>query len=673
MSAEAMTLSTSLSFVITGASGGAWESLARSLQSGAPAGTSLQPASAVAVGSTCVVWLVESPRTVLALALAADPDVKPVTVLDAWCVSAQQALRTLQRQPQQCLLLDAREAATHPDALARACTRHFGVAWQAPSAPPDVATPDALRRAIAEVALLGHRRARALFEELTASCTPLIDMLEATEDAPDLASATTRLTDLEEVEREAAALSSRVAELTESLEEAERARDLLQVQTRELQELNAAEESSTVALAEVEGLLAIERQRLAAAEALAGRRSEELAAAQARMTALEQSLAEARRQSRAGSSPGTAVAKASAPVAPAGAEADKSVALLKAEKREGALILVQLHQVQEELERYYLENEKLRTARPAGRAFDWHVDHASIGAVRDKAPFRELSFVLRGVRMGHRALPELHVRLVDHHGHAGLVLFTTPAGAPLSAWSASGEEGGCEYMLLVPSGWKCRPLFDALSRTDWHLVQALAARMATLVQERGDKLAPRWRATALRLQRQLAGLPSRWRFDNLRLSPGPEEGDTTVQFEAVDVAGQAFDKVTLRWAAGSNGRPKGLEWELDDSGVPALGGWPLTEDGAPVTCWRMGLNLSALVGAGRGPWQALGPIDRTIVLAMLERLPVALRGVSANGPVNGEAARLAGLTTRLAPVARQAMRVPSWRRLARSMLGRSRV
>lgn len=676
-----MTLSNSLSFVITGASGGAWEALARSLQSGAPSGTTLQPASAVAVGaSSRVVWLVESPRTVLALALAADPTVKAVTVLDAWCVSAQQALRTLQRQPQHCLLLDAREAVSHPEALARVCTRHFGVAWQAPSAQPDVATPDALRRAIAEVALLGHRRARALFEELTASCTPLIDMLDATEDGPDLASATAHLTHLEGIEREAAALSGQVADLTQSLQEVERARDLLQAQIRELQESSAAEESSKAALAEVEATLAeveatlaIERQRLAAAEALAGQRSEELTAARARTAALEQSLAEARRRSPPVSNPPTAVAKVTAPVAAAGVQVDKSDALLQAEKREAALILVQLHQVQEELERYYLENEKLRATRSAGAAFDLQIDQASIGAVRDKAPFRELNFLLQGVRIGNRVLSELHARLVDHHGHAGLVLFVTPDGAPLSAWSASGEEGGREFMLLVPFGWKCRPLFDALSRTDWQLVQALAARVATLVQERGDKLAPRWRATALRLQRQLAGLPARWRFDGMRLSPGPEEGDSTVQFEAVDVAGQTFDKVTLRWAAGSAGRPKGLEWELDESGIPALGGWPLTEDGAPVLCWRMGLNLSAMVGSGRGQWQALGPIDRTIVLAMLERLPIALRGVSSNGPVNGEAARLAGLTTRLAPVARQAMRLPSWKRVARSMLGRPTV
>ena len=125
--------------------------------------------------------------------------------------------------------------------------------------------------------------------------------------------------------------------------------------------------------------------------------------------------------------------------------------------------------------------------------------------------------------------------------------------------------------------------------------------------------------------------------------------------------------------AGSSSRPKGLEWEIDQSGIPALGGWPLTEDGAPVSCWRMGLNLAALVGKGRGQWQALGPIDRTIVLAMLERLPAALRGVSSNASVNGDAARLASHTTRLAPVARQAMRLPSWKRVARSMLGRPSV
>jgi len=172
---------TSISFVITGAAGGAWEPLARPLQSGAPAGTVLQPASVVAAGVPGrVVWLVESPSTALALALVTDPTVKAATVLDAWCVSAQQALSTLQRQPQLCLLLDAREAASYPDAAAWVCARHFGVAWQAPSTPADVATPDALRKALAEGALATHRRARALFEELSASCTPLADMLDGT-------------------------------------------------------------------------------------------------------------------------------------------------------------------------------------------------------------------------------------------------------------------------------------------------------------------------------------------------------------------------------------------------------------------------------------------------------------------------------------------------------------
>ncbi|EAR21661.1 coiled-coil domain-containing protein [Nitrococcus mobilis] len=311
-------------------------------------------------------------------------------------------------------------------------------------------------------------------------------------------------------------------------------------------------------------------------------------------------------------------------------------------RQENELLLLQLHQVQEELEHYFLENQKLKgraetnQTKPQLQALQ--VADIQIAGVCEEAPFHHLNFSLRDVTQGPRRFDALDVRLVEHHGEPGLVVFTAREGvAPLSSWTESGKEQDRAFMLLHPQHKTSKALFARMTASDWLLINDLAALMQTTLRNAADarpRLAARWGLVCQRLREQLAELPPVLRYDRAQVAHIADAAgklEITLRLGNAMFQQRAYFSLCVRLClSGGSGVRADLPASLvflapaERGTLPPLSIWPLTDAGdwAQEHALRFGKGLSG--AKKRAQWQALDSHDREFVASLLYGLPAAL-------------------------------------------------
>jgi hypothetical protein len=526
--------------------------------------------------------LVESPVSTLAAWMQAPTEGTVGDALAFWHAGAQRLLGHIQRNPERCLVVSADEAARAPAAFAERVGQWLGIELAANAA--DINPPiddDAIAAALADAAVRRRPAVAALFQHLHACCVPLVDGADVlgidSFGSPDIDAAVQTLAE-----------SRQCCERL--LSEDEQLRSELQGTRQKLQPALLARQQAS-------------EKAAAAARQLAEARKE-AATLQAELAALKQS--------------------------PTG-----TAALLAEARQESELLLLQLHQVQEELEHYYLEYRKLqerggaavpRTPVPSD-AFS--IGQLQIDGERDTPPHRELSLSLRQLAIGDRRFASLQLRLVEHVGRPGIAIFAPPgADRPLSAWQDSGSEDGRPYLLFVPTDPNSRAFWQRLPRTDWAFLAALPPMIEQAIGSAGNAYTG-WAQLARRLAQQFDELPPRLRYDDIEISA--EATGFALRFVAVQFGHRQFDHVDLRWQPG---RSVDLILPTDSNAIPPLSNWPLTADGAHQTAWRIpvGKDLSRRDQAQR--WSELSQGDRAFVLALLDALPA--------GPARLDPEKLAG-------------------------------
>lgn len=611
-----------------------------------------------------LVVCVENPAAGLAAAMASGALQEPREWIAAWCVDAQRVLRQAHRDPSRCLLLDADEARRVPQAFANACRDRFGVDVTLPSASDQPLATDPLSLALAEALLFADRHAQSLLAELQASCA-LLDA-HAFSATPvhtglriDGAAAARRLQDLHADQQAAAhaainaanenlALRGVVTEQTAAVQAGTRQLKALQAR------LDQAEAQGKAAFAENELMLlqlhqvqeeleqqylqcrALESEvaaRVPAADLQAAQKALAQAQAAADKAATDRA-AQVQQLTQARDEHSKLAAEQTRLAADRKAQLDQSDKQLKASAQENELMLLQLQQVQEELEHYYLECRKLEAAAasiPAMGLID--VSAAEVLPVTERVawPHRELTFTLRQVRVAERSIPEATVRLVEHHGHPGLVVFGGAQKPQLiESWRQSGEEDGQPYSLLIPADANSQPIFNAMDSTDWLVTLALAALFEKRLSDPALQLAAHWKQLARRLREQLQEMPCRFRFDSLDVAPAgePGSGELAFNFGQVHCGTRQLPRLSVHWRP--SGPQAGLTLLCGPDGIPPLPTWPDDERG--VVPDRLRLPL----GSGVGPqdrrlcWQRLMPADLQFVLALLAAWPEALSRVPAD-------------------------------------------
>jgi hypothetical protein len=326
-------------------------------------------------------------------------------------------------------------------------------------------------------------------------------------------------------------------------------------------------------------------------------------------------------------------------------ERDKAIA-------ERAHVLLALHEVQDEFERFAADSGEARMGTPSRSPSP----DLKIFDVEESAPHRHLRCELRGLKLPGRDVELAEVRLIEHRLKPGLALFRQPTGeALLSIWQPDGNEDGRDFMLLIPTDTQGRRRVEQLATSDWRTVKAIARLLEASITAYAAAT-PRWRIVAARLSLQLDALPLRFRYDSVQAAPDDHDRSATVvRFGNVSFGDRDLAAVELRWMPAN----RVLEWVAPGASDPLpFGNWPVSESGLPTPRWRFPVGAGASAHK-RDQWQALSDVERQLVMSVLDALPAA------------GGAQLAASAAALHKEARRAIGALAVRQVARRLLGRT--
>lgn len=577
-------------------------------------------------------FLIEEPSTALAAALPL-PD--GVTIAE-WStrqeVAVQSIRRHLQRHPVRSLCLVLQELADAPQAAGDLLRDRLGVTVHVDADLVHLEGPSELNRALASMLLAPEKQLAHCTAELLATCQPLADLpADGRSAQPDGGLVLRELATLTEhaavgprLRAQIAEFESRNEQLDQRLAESERARTDL---TARLARLGAEVELARKACESQQETLRVAQARLE--QETAGKH--QLAAM---LDARSAELAEARTCAR----PPTDETADELKLLAAEAEAHQADAARlssspahTALQRENELLLVHLHEVQEELEQYLLEQRALvqRFGR-VGSGVPLFVEECQVERVRDVRPHLELELRLRGVRLGEAlTFEQLKLRLVEHNARPGVVLALEPGLARqfLSSWVETGLEGASPYMLIIPSDSAGRACLQTLPTSDWDALLALVHCLNMELAEAPATKATRWPAVAGHLARQLAELPPKLRYDRLKVT---RAADTyTITFGNLIFGERRLDLLQLQWQPDA-ALPLAVLAPASPDSMPPLDEWPRNNEGKREPSVTVPVGKLGFLHKRR-QWLRLSATDRGLLLGLLDALPAVAQAGRADG------------------------------------------
>jgi|GEM_PF-1084669 len=332
----------------------------------------------------------------------------------------------------------------------------------------------------------------------------------------------------------------------------------------------------------------------------------------------------------------------------------QAAAEVQTQRQENALLLSQLHDVQEELERYYLDNQRLRDEatternRPARalQSSELAFEIEAVGCDAGLSDARDVAWNLAGLRLHQRSLPVLKLRTRVEQGVAAFVIQRADPGshAPLLRWPVTEREA--DELLLSPvagadDGGKHRAAVIAqLASSDWALLRTLPRLLGQALQDGRVALPgahdPRTLHQALgRTEQMLAWLPHLLRFDDVELFG--QQFDTTrsvigLRLRQLSVQGRRIQQLEFQLQATPSG--DGLDGPVYLIFGEAAVGFPL-ETWLPNAKGASGQPMSGIALGPDGPstavWNALSAHDRQFITALVDSLPLTIVLLQAGG------------------------------------------
>lgn len=240
------------------------------------------------------------------------------------------------------------------------------------------------------------------------------------------------------------------------------------------------------------------------------------------------------------------------------------------------------------------------------------------GLTKDELPHRQIDFKFESVSLLGRNWRSLPVRLVEHDGNAGLVLFNPfgNANAPLYHWQPDGRENGVDYMLFVVRNKISRDRLFSCPASDLVLMRTLSAHILGHLSVHGGAPDKRWSALARRLIVEIDEIPERLHYDSVSATPA-RNGDR--ELLVLNVANLYF--------RGCCDRNFHFDWKPDRSGGAisirrASDGSPLLVSGAgELGALVFGPEMSNESAPLTKLWPKLTAHDRTFLLLLAKALP----------------------------------------------------
>jgi hypothetical protein len=328
---------------------------------------------------------------------------------------------------------------------------------------------------------------------------------------------------------------------------------------------------------------------------------------------------------------------------------------LKDTQEEAELLLAQLHQVQEELENYFLKYQDskqelevadMRWKRMLQRVPDYF-DIESVEVQRIEGVGTEtLRWRLKGLEAAARKLPELELTSFIVDGIAGLEIPRRMGESKvIQRWptvAASDDTLVIVWMGDAQADDKLTETLRQLGRSDWDLIQVIITALITSINtpamlKRGEGVVLDNTPEAFAsLQYKLSQMPSVFRFDELTLMREQVNHDYEhlwLNFRHVAIGNKRLLDFDFRISC-ANLRPKvfgqypKLEFP-ETSGRAAIAEWfdESYDDFGPKLELRFALPESMDMQV----WERLSSSDREFLEALVQQMPAFLSELEASG------------------------------------------
>jgi DNA repair exonuclease SbcCD ATPase subunit len=273
------------------------------------------------------------------------------------------------------------------------------------------------------------------------------------------------------------------------------------------------------------------------------------------------------------------------------------------------MLLMELQKAFHESEDYFV---KWKQAEELGGNLSLNVESVTRGAFHEQGPHRYCNLTLGGVDLFERRWDRMDLRLVEHHGNAGLMVFKPlSGGSPFYSWKQDGEEGGRPFQLIIPSNSASKKWLVAAPASDLVLAQECAAFLVSDLAINGVPPGSQldWLDVAKRLLNQILDIPERFRYDSVKILSVKLHGNPiTIDFEIRNAYYRQELLGDIRFSCDyfKTGSSKFRITTLDD-----FYNTELVYDFTKATT----------IEQKRAPWQKLSVRERDIALEILKEMP----------------------------------------------------
>lgn len=601
--------------------------------------------------------LVVSPmQRMLASALAgadAPPDV--ATFAAQWQSSHEVLLRFALRHPRRVLLVDAANALAHPAALVEHCVSRWNLPLQAPAElQAKVPAGEPLATYLATHLLHGQSQASRLQQQLATVITRLGPEAQG---APP--SALQALQAYRQLRESSIALQESRLALQQSQQliaqsQADQKSKLSQIQ-KDLDAQKAAVQDAQKKLGEVgkdrehvQQQLSQTQKNLDAQKAAVQDAQKRLAEVDKEKESIAQELLEQKKHVTQLTSERDGLAKLAT-------EREKQIDVLgrtqsqlKKTTQENELLLLQLHQVQEELEHYFLKHQDIerhiktvetRWKRMLARYPDYG-DYETVELVDAPQGANQLTrWRFKDLTIAERNLPVLEFQTFVENGVAGLTFHREgQTSVPFLYWPDTDADS--KALTLAPFGAKDEQparlqILLNLSTSDWGFLRKLVKLLQTVLERpTAFKLPESLKTQTFRLALEKLGyvldkFPVVLRWDAVQLKREQVNKDYEhlwFQLQNLSWGGSVYPQFEFRLSCanvkpGSFGLSPKLEFPEGAGQVPFEKWFPESFDDFGS---KLELRMALPSSMDMEVWKRLSPNDQTFLAALIKRLPAIL-------------------------------------------------
>jgi hypothetical protein len=245
------------------------------------------------------------------------------------------------------------------------------------------------------------------------------------------------------------------------------------------------------------------------------------------------------------------------------------------------MLLEEVQKAFQESEEYF---EQWKKTESLLSPFSLECEKIALGEQRNIGPHRSWDITFHQVTLLGRRWAQLDLRLVEHHGNAGILIFEGPGPSPaLHRWNPNGEEGGRRFLLVVPQDHTSQTLLASIPASDLVFLRDATSK---IIQEAATRDMPHahclfWLQVARRLLQHFNEVPSCVYYDAVKTSVlSQATGQPALRFELVNAyyAGKVLPSFPLVWKTSESK----IHIESSTGNAGPLLAWPSTESGEPA-------------------------------------------------------------------------------------------